>query len=110
MALSRSPLMVVEPGAFSSAWACFAVSQFPRRTPLDATPFTRVMPLARSGASSPLSAASTANFRTAVIRTLSEGNHAQSAGFQGDAPRSRGRFREAGPCLPPVPLEKLVQA
>ena len=33
---------------------------------------TRVMPLANSGASSPLSAASTASFRTAVIRTLIE--------------------------------------
>ena len=33
-----------------SAWACFAVNQLPRRTPLEATPFTRVMPLASSGA------------------------------------------------------------
>ena len=40
--------------------------------PLDATPFTRVIPLASSGASSPLSAASTASLRTAVIRTLME--------------------------------------
>ena len=32
----------------------------------------RVMPAASSGASNPLSAASTASFRTAVIRTLIE--------------------------------------
>jgi hypothetical protein len=41
-------------------------------TPLDLAPFTRVMPAANSGASSSLSAASTASFRTAVIRTLME--------------------------------------
>jgi hypothetical protein len=39
---------------------------------LEATPFIRLMPLASSGASSPLSAAFTAIFRTAVIRTLME--------------------------------------
>ena len=48
------------------------IRQFPSRMPLDATPFTRAFPLASSGASSPLSAASTASFRTAVIRTLME--------------------------------------
>ena len=37
--------------------------------PLDVTPFTPVIPLAGSGASSPLSAASTASLRTAVIET-----------------------------------------
>src|SRR5262249_29771236 len=63
---------VVASGAFSNVCACRTVSQFPRRTPFDATPFTRVIPLASSGASSPLSAASTASFRTAVIRTLME--------------------------------------
>ena len=42
------------------------------RTPVDLAPLTRVMPAASSGASNPLSAASTANFRTAVIRTLME--------------------------------------
>jgi hypothetical protein len=51
--------------------------QFPKRTPLEATPFTRVMPLASSGASSLLSAASTASFRTAV----------------GDSGRNRSPFR-----------------
>jgi hypothetical protein len=35
-------------------------------------PFTRVIPVASSGASSLLSAASTASLRTAVIRTLIE--------------------------------------
>ena len=59
-------------GVFSSVCACFTESQFPKRMPLDATPFTRVIPLASSGASSPLSAASTASLRTAVIRTLME--------------------------------------
>jgi hypothetical protein len=72
IARSRNPFIVVASGAFSSACACFAVSQFPRRTPFEATPFTRVIPLANSGASSPLSAASTANFRTAVIRPFIE--------------------------------------
>jgi hypothetical protein len=72
MARSRSPFVVVMSGAFRSACACFSESQFPKRTPLEATPFTRVIPLASSGASSPLSAASTASFRTAVIRTLIE--------------------------------------
>jgi hypothetical protein len=38
----------------------------------EATAFTRVIPLAGSGASNPLSAASTASFRNAVIRTLME--------------------------------------
>jgi hypothetical protein len=57
---------------FSSVCACLTVSQFPKRTPLDATPLTRVIPLASSGASSPLSAASTTSLRTAVIRTLIE--------------------------------------
>jgi hypothetical protein len=42
------------------------------RTPFDATPFTRVIPAANSGARRPLSAASTASFLTAVIRTLME--------------------------------------
>ena len=70
MALSRRPLGVVASGVFKSVWACRTVSQFPRRTPFEATPFTRVIPFANSGASSPLSAASTASLRTAVIRTL----------------------------------------
>ena len=59
-------------GVFNSVWACRIDSQFPTRTPLDLTPLMRVMPAASSGASSPLSAASTASFRTAVIRTLME--------------------------------------
>jgi len=72
MARSRSPLVVAMSGAFNSVCACRTESQFPRRTPLDATCLTRVIPLASSGASSPLSEASTANLRTAVIRTLIE--------------------------------------
>ena len=85
--------MVVS-GVFSNVWACFTESQFPNRMPLDATPFTRVIPLASSGARSPLSAASTASLRTAVIRTLMEtapNPRASSATRQaGD-----GRFRES---------------
>jgi hypothetical protein len=72
IARSRIPFMVAMSGAFSSACACRSESQFPRRTPFDATPFTRVIPLASSGASRPLSAASTASLRTAVMRTLIE--------------------------------------
>jgi len=59
-------------GVFKSVWACRIDSQFPTRTPLDLTPFIRVIPAANSGASSPLSAASTASLRTAVMRTLIE--------------------------------------
>jgi hypothetical protein len=72
IARSRRPLGVVAFGAFRNFCACWTESQFPSRMPLDATPFTRVIPVASSGASSPLSAASTANFRTAVIRRLTE--------------------------------------
>jgi adenine-specific DNA-methyltransferase len=72
IARSRSPLVVLASGVFSSVWACLTESQFPKRTPFDATPFTGVIPAANSGASSPLSAASTASLRTAVIRTLME--------------------------------------
>jgi hypothetical protein len=70
MARSRRPFVVVISGAFSSAWVCFSDSQFPVRTPSDLALFTRAMPAASSGARSPLSAASAASFRTAVIRTL----------------------------------------
>jgi len=54
-------------GAFRSAWACLSDSQFPARTPMDFALFTRVMPAASSGASSPLSVASTASFLMADI-------------------------------------------
>ena len=70
MARSRRPFVVVMSGAFRSACACFSESQFPMRTPIAFALFTRAMPAANSGASSPLSAASAASFRTAVIRTL----------------------------------------
>jgi hypothetical protein len=56
----------------TTAYSLDSAGRLPRWTPLDATPFTRVIALASSGASSPLSAASTASFRTAVIRTLIE--------------------------------------
>jgi death-on-curing protein len=45
----------------------------------------RAIPFASSGASSPLSAASTASFRTAVVRTLNR-NRAKAAGLHSDAP------------------------
>ena len=73
MARSRRPFVVVMSGAFRRACACFSDSQFPVRTPIDFALFTRAMPAASSGANSPLSAASAANFRTAVIRTLKPG-------------------------------------
>ena len=70
-ARSRRPLVVVMSGVLRS-FCAWRDSQFPRRMPLDAAPLTRAIPLASSGASSPLSAASTASLRTAVIRTLME--------------------------------------
>ena len=72
MARSRSPFFVAVSGALSRAWACRSESQLPTRTPFDLAPFTREMPAANPGASSPLSAASIASFRTAVMRTLME--------------------------------------
>jgi hypothetical protein len=72
MARSRRPFVVVMSGALRRACACFSDSQFPVRTPIDFALFTRAMPAANSGANRPLSAASAANFRTAVIRTLIE--------------------------------------
>src|ERR1035437_3562813 len=54
IARSRKPWVVAASGVFSRVWACRMESQLPRRTPLEATPFTRVIPLASSGASSPL--------------------------------------------------------
>jgi hypothetical protein len=53
LARSRTPFSDVMSGAFRSACACFGDSQLPKRIPLEATPFTRVMPLASSGASKP---------------------------------------------------------
>src|ERR1019366_8925590 len=70
MARSRSPFVVVISGAFSSAWACLRESQFPARTPMDLALFTRWIPAASSGASRPLSVASTASFRIADMRTM----------------------------------------
>ena len=67
------------------------------------------MPAASSGASSPLSAASTASLRTAVIRTLMR-DRPQPAGLQRHAPGAHGGLGEAGPRLQVVPGEELVQA
>jgi hypothetical protein len=63
--------MVVASGAFEECLRLLRGEPI-SAPPFEATPFTRVMPLASSAASRPLSAASTANFRTAVIRTLME--------------------------------------
>ena len=71
-------------------------------------PFTRVMPPASSGASSPLSAASTASVRTAVMRTLN-GNSAEPASLECDAPRARRGLREAGAWLLGTPREEFIQ-
>src|ERR1039458_2617902 len=70
MARSRRPLVVVISGAFRSACACRRVSQFPARTPMDLALFTRWIPAASSGASRPLSVASTASLRMADMRTM----------------------------------------
>src|ERR1017187_263154 len=70
MARSRRPLVVVMSGALRSAWACLSESQLPARTPMDLALFTLWMPAACSGASSPLSVASTASLRIADIRTM----------------------------------------
>jgi hypothetical protein len=47
MARSRSPVFVVASRVFSGA--CRTDSQFPKRIPLDFTPWTRVIPAANSG-------------------------------------------------------------
>jgi hypothetical protein len=58
--------------ALRSACAWRSVNELPERTPWARKPLTRAIPAASAGARSPLSAASTANFRTAVSRTLIE--------------------------------------
>ena len=85
-----------------------AVSQFPKRTPLEATPFTRVMPLASSGACSPLSAAFTASFRTAVIRTLMETAPSPRV-FSATRQAATVALVQARPRLLGVPGEELVK-
>ena len=57
-------------GAFRSACACLSDSQLPALTPMDFALFTRAMPAANSGASSPLSVASTASLRMADMRMM----------------------------------------
>src|ERR1022692_3064262 len=70
MARSRIPFAVETSGALRRRCACRNESQLPTRTPFDFTPFTRRMPASNSGASNPLSLASTANFRIAERRIL----------------------------------------
>jgi hypothetical protein len=72
MARSRSPAIVVKSGALSSACACRWDNQFPTRMPVDFALFTRLIPCANSGASSPLSAASAASLRIADILIMME--------------------------------------
>lgn len=68
IARSRLPLSVSDGGACQNRRASSAVSQFPSLTPNFFTPFTRRMPAASSGLSSPASAASYASRRTAASR------------------------------------------
>jgi hypothetical protein len=72
MARSRNPRTVVMSGALSSACACRCDNQLPTRMPVDFTLFTRLMPWANSGASSPLSAASAASLRIADVLIMME--------------------------------------
>jgi hypothetical protein len=108
MARSRKPLLVVASAAFGSAWACLAVSQFPKRTPLGATPLTRVMPLA--------SAAPAIRYQQ-LRRQLPngrnpdiDGNGAQPTRLEGHPPSGHSCLGKAGPWLLGIPSEKLVQA
>ncbi len=80
IARSRRPFLVDKSGVFNTIWACRIDSRFPTRTPLDLTPFTRALPAAKSGDSNPLSAASTASFRTVVIRTLIASGSCEQSG------------------------------
>ena len=70
MARSRRPFVVVISGAFRRACACFKLSQLPVRTPMHFALFTRAIPAANSGTSSPLSVASTASLRMADMRMM----------------------------------------
>ncbi len=70
-------------------------SQLPTRTPCDRTLFVRAIPDANSGASKPLSVASTASFRTAVILTLTEIGPSPPASKR-HAPGGHDRLRESG--------------
>ena len=57
-------------GSFNRLGAWRADSQLPARTPTIFALFTRAIPAASSGASSPLSAASAASLRIAGVRTM----------------------------------------
>src|ERR1700733_7798802 len=65
-----SPPTVAISGGLRSA--CRWDRQFPTRVPVDLTLFTRLMPWANSGASSPLSAAPAATLRIADILIMME--------------------------------------
>jgi hypothetical protein len=105
--LARIPVVRPEsPGCAVPCWclhqvhsgapvARLAVSQFPRRMPLDATPFTRVIPLASSDASRPLSGLDGQLPHRRDAKVYGDGT--QPAGFQRDAPSGRGRLGEAPP-------------
>ena len=67
---ARLPLRVTTFGSCQSERASSAVSQLPSRTPRLFAPFTRLIPEASSGLSSPESAASYASRRTDASRTL----------------------------------------
>jgi hypothetical protein len=67
-ARSRSPRTVEMSGALRSVCACRRDSA--TRMPVEFTLFTRAIPAANSGASSPLSAASAASLRIADIRMM----------------------------------------
>jgi len=69
-ARSRFPLNRSTFGACHSLCDCSGVSQLPTRTPSFLRPFTRRIPAARFGLSSPQSAASYASRRTAPSRRL----------------------------------------
>jgi hypothetical protein len=69
-ARARRPFFVLLSGPFNSVCACRIEKPVPKRTPLDLTPLIRVIPAAISGASRPLSAASTASLARGVIRAL----------------------------------------
>ena len=108
MARSRRPFSVVVSGTLRSAWACFRDSQLPARTPMDFALFTRWMPAANSGASKPLSVASTASLRMADMRTMMLDDPSPRSSSVTRQAFTRG-FRETWPWLQPVPVEEFVQ-
>ena len=108
MARSRSPLLVMASGCVQEGLRLPAGEASSRaRLPLEATRFTRVIPLGSSGASRPLSEASTASSRTAVIFTLMETAPSPRAST---ATRQAATvaFRKARPRHLAIPGEELI--